>query len=66
VSFKARLLYIGWIKVDGKPVYKDESKTAENDAQETEAPASEPAVSDVEAPSAAAENADAATAAESF
>jgi len=66
VSFKARLLYIGWIKVDGKPVYKDESKTAENDAQETEAPASEPAASDAEAEPATAETADASTATESF
>jgi len=66
VSFKARLLYIGWIKVDGKPVYKDESKTAENDAQETEAPASEPVVSDAEAEPATAETADTATTAESF
>jgi len=66
VSFKARLLYIGWIKVDGKTVYKAEPKAAENDAPATEAPASEPAASDAEAEPATAETADTATTAESF
>jgi len=52
VSFKARLLHIGWIKMDGKLVYKAEPKAVETDTQETEAPASEPATSDVETQSA--------------
>jgi len=66
VSFKARLLYIGWIKVGGKTVYKAEPKAVENDAPATEAPASEPAASDAEAEPASAETADTATTAESF
>jgi len=49
VSFKARLLYIGWIKMDGKTVYKAEPKAVENDAPATEAPASEPVTSKIEA-----------------
>jgi len=49
VSFKARLLHIGWIKMDGKTVYKAEAKAVETDVQETEAPASEPAASEAEA-----------------
>jgi hypothetical protein len=31
VSFKARLLFLSWIKVDGKLVYKAEPKTTETD-----------------------------------
>jgi len=66
VSFKARLLYIGWIKIDGERVYQAEPKAVETDAQGTEAPASESAASDAEAPSMVAEAADTSTAAESF
>jgi len=66
VSFKARLLYIGWIKADGKTVYKVEPKAVENDASATEVPASEPAASDAEAEPATAETATAVAAAESF
>jgi len=63
VSLKARLLHIGWIKLDGERVYQAESKAAEDDAQETQAPASEPTASDAELPSTAA---DSSTTAESF
>jgi len=66
VSFKARLLHIGWIKLDGTRVYPDEPEAVETDTQETEAPASESAPSDAEAQSATAETADTTTAAESF
>jgi len=48
VSFKARLLYIGWIKVDGNLVYKAETKAAE--AQTADVPTSEPATSEAETP----------------
>jgi len=66
VSFKARLLHIGWIKMDGKTVYKAEPKAVETNTQEIEAPASEPATSDVETQSAPSQTTDAATAVESF
>jgi len=49
VSLKARLLHIGWIKVDGKLVYKAEPKAVETEAQETQAPASESAASEADA-----------------
>ncbi|ERY96125.1 STY4534 family ICE replication protein [Pseudomonas aeruginosa] len=39
VSLKARLLFIGWIKVDGKLVYKAEPKPTEADEREPDAPA---------------------------
>ncbi|CAI07496.1 conserved hypothetical protein [Aromatoleum aromaticum EbN1] len=39
VSLKARLLFISWIKVDGKLVYKAESKPADGDERDTEVPA---------------------------
>jgi len=48
VSFKARLLYIGWIKVDGNLVYKAEAKAV--DAQAADVPASEPVASEAETP----------------
>ncbi|KXU38343.1 hypothetical protein AXE65_01915 [Ventosimonas gracilis] len=66
VSFKARLLYIGWIKMDGKTVYKAEPKAVQIDTEETQAPASEPATSDVETQSAPSQTTDAATTVESF
>jgi len=62
VSLKARLLYIGWIKVDGKRVYQAEAKAAETDEQESEVLVSESAASETETP----ESSDVATAAESF
>lgn len=34
VSLKARLLFVSWIKVDGKLVYKAEAKPADNAARE--------------------------------
>jgi hypothetical protein len=37
VSFKGRLLFISWIKVDGKMVYTAESKPAGNDEHDAEA-----------------------------
>lgn len=39
VSFKARLLFISWIKVDGKLVYKAEPKSTDVDEHDTDAPA---------------------------
>ncbi len=39
VSFKARLLFIGWVKVDGKLVYKAEPKPTDADESETDIPA---------------------------
>ncbi|WP_413730166.1 STY4534 family ICE replication protein [Sodalis sp. RH22] len=39
VSLKARLLFINWIKVDGKQVYKAETKSIYTDEQETQTPA---------------------------
>jgi len=39
VSLKARLLYIGWVKVDGQCVHKAEPKAPDNDAKVTQAPA---------------------------
>lgn len=39
VSLKARLLFIGWIKVDGKLVYKAEPKSIETGESESEVPA---------------------------
>ena len=38
VSFKARLLFVGWIKVDGKLVYKAEPKPTETDDRDPEVP----------------------------
>jgi hypothetical protein len=38
VSLKARLLFVSWIKVDGKLVYKAEPKSAETDEHDAEAP----------------------------
>ena len=38
VSLKARLLFVSWIKVDGKLVYKAEPKPADADAREPEVP----------------------------
>jgi len=49
VSIKARLLYIGWVKVDGQCVHKAEPKTTDNDAKATQAPTSEPGASQAQA-----------------
>ncbi|TCL02198.1 STY4534 family ICE replication protein [Sodalis ligni] len=38
VSLKARLLFISWIKVDGKQVYKAEAKSTETDDHGAQAP----------------------------
>ncbi len=38
VSLKARLLFVSWIKVDGKLVYKAESKPTESDERAPEVP----------------------------
>jgi len=38
VSLKARLLFVSWIKVDGKLVYKAEPKPADADARDAEIP----------------------------
>jgi hypothetical protein len=38
VSLKARLLFVGWIKVDGKLVYKAEPKPTENGEHESGVP----------------------------
>ena len=38
VSLKARLLFVSWIKVDGKLVYKAEPKPTETDEREPEVP----------------------------
>ena len=39
VSLKARLLFVSWIKVDGKLVYKAEPKPTETDERDPEVPA---------------------------
>jgi len=62
VSFKARLLYIGWIKIDGKLVYKAEPKAVEIEEQEAQAPVSESAASEADATA----SADISNTAESF
>ncbi len=38
MSFKARLLFISWIKVDGALVYKAEPKSTKADESESKAP----------------------------
>lgn len=38
VSLKARLLFVSWIKVDGKLVYKAEPKPTETDERDAEVP----------------------------
>ncbi|QVX40767.1 DUF3577 domain-containing protein (plasmid) [Ralstonia solanacearum] len=65
VSLKARLLFVSWIKVDGKLVYKAEPKSTEADelkpdAHATDVPAAQP-VSAPEAPEPASDTADEAT-----
>jgi hypothetical protein len=50
VSLKARLLFVSWIKVDKKLVYKAEAKAPDEPAHD-EPPASEPAPDDSEASS---------------
>jgi len=67
VSLKARLLFISWIKVDGKLVYKAEPKPTEADERATEVPATaaasaEPQASSPEPSQPAAEAADEAAA----
>jgi len=49
VSLKARLLYISWVKVNGKCVHKAEPKTSDNDTKATQAPTSEPGASQAQA-----------------
>jgi hypothetical protein len=52
VSFKARLLFISWIKVDGKLVYKAEPKPTDTDVsdeRDQEVPATSAAPADVSA-----------------
>jgi hypothetical protein len=41
VSLKARLLFISWIKIDGKPVYKAEKPEAKPSESDTDAPNAE-------------------------
>jgi hypothetical protein len=70
VSFKARLLFVSWIKVDGKLVYKAEPKPTdadqrdERDVRNTDVPATfaEPQAAAFEPARPAAEAADEATA----
>ncbi|WP_321897044.1 STY4534 family ICE replication protein [Burkholderia cepacia] len=52
VSLKARLLFVGWIKVDGKLVYKAEPRQSDADGREPEVPGTTnvPAVRDASAP----------------
>lgn len=49
VSFKARLLLISWIKVDGKLVYKAEPKPTGADERDTEVPETSAVPGDVSA-----------------
>ena len=49
VSFKARLLFISWLKVDGKLVYKAEPKPTDADERDQEVPATSAAPADVSA-----------------
>lgn len=67
VGLKARLLFIGWIKVDGKLVYKAEPRTTEADERDVEAPAPDdastvPDASTLEPPEPAVETGDEAAA----
>jgi hypothetical protein len=77
ITLKTRLIYIGWIKVDGKLVYKAEPKPTENDQRELEVPAtgtpveqqataSEPSEPAIEAVDETAADASALAVAESF
>ncbi|MBV6791566.1 STY4534 family ICE replication protein [Xanthomonas euvesicatoria] len=50
VSFKARLLFVSWIKVDGELVYKAEPKPTDSDDRESEAPAPAETIAPQEAP----------------
>ena len=50
VSFKARLLFISWIKVDGALVYKAEPKSTKADESESQAPAASETPVSQEAP----------------
>ncbi|SUD31416.1 Protein of uncharacterised function (DUF3577) [Pseudomonas fluorescens] len=52
VSFKARLLFISWIKVDGALVYKAEPKSSTADERESQAPVDSDASVAQEAPAA--------------
>ncbi|MFG6935541.1 STY4534 family ICE replication protein [Burkholderia pseudomallei] len=49
VSLKARLLFVNWIKVDGKLVYKAEAKPADNVSRE-DTPASQDGAPKVDSP----------------
>lgn len=60
VSLKARLLFVSWIKVDGKLVYKAEPKpvdSADTSAREPEVPATSAAPADMPAEQQAPESA---------
>ncbi|MGQ0697512.1 MAG: STY4534 family ICE replication protein [Panacagrimonas sp.] len=52
VSLKVRLLFISWIKVDGQLVYKAEPKPTDDDARESDVPATTeaPAAQEASAP----------------
>lgn len=50
VSFKARLLFISWIKVDGELVYKAEPKPTDSDDRESDVPAPAETTAPQEAP----------------
>ena len=62
VSLKARLLFVSWIKVDGKFVYKAESKPTETDERTPEVPVTTevPAAQQAPAPESSKPAADAA------
>ena len=40
-ALKARLLYIGWIKIDGKEAYRDESKANQDESDDVQSDVSE-------------------------
>src|SRR3546814_19525372 len=62
VSLKARLLFVSWIKVDGKLVYNAEPKTTETDERypEVPVPSDAPAAQQAPAPEPSQPDADAA------
>ena len=62
VSLKARLLFVSWIKVDGKLVYKAEPKPTETDERDPEVPVTSdaPAAQQASAPEPSKPDADAA------
>ena len=66
VSFKARLLFISWIKVDGALVYKAEPKSTKADESESQAPVASETTVIQEAPASETSDAQAPALAESF